>query len=195
MGLAVVFPTGKDARYFGNVGGAGGTLEGVLENESFHLQPFLGLCWEPNDRLFALLFAQVDCDINGNTVTVFDIGGGTPRPPVTDKYVDQTLGFIDFSLGYWVYKNPQARLLTGVAPVVELHYTTTLQDSDSAGYGGGDPTVSNLANRMDILNLTAGLHCQIGTQSTLTVAAVAPLKSEPDRQFDAEFVVEFNRRF
>ncbi|NQU23843.1 MAG: hypothetical protein HQ567_21385 [Candidatus Nealsonbacteria bacterium] len=195
VGLAITFPTGDDALYYSEDGLNDGGLEGVFKNESVHLQPFLGVYWEPNDRLFALFFAQLDFDASGNEVTLYDIRPATALPPITDTYSDQNLGFVDFSLGYWVYKNPQACWITGIAPVFELHYTTTLQDTDTVSLGPDMPTIANPGNRMNLLNLTAGLHCQIGPHSTLTVAAVAPLKDEADRQFDSELVVEFNRRF
>ena len=49
---------------------------------------------------------------------------------------------------------------------------------------------------MDIFNLTTGMQFMLGSQSDLTVAAGLPLKtSGGDRQYDAEILVQFNRRF
>jgi hypothetical protein len=47
----------------------------------------------------------------------------------------------------------------------------------------------------DILNLTAGLHVQIGDRSNLRIAAVVPLLDEPDQLFDSEIQFSFNRYF
>jgi len=56
-----------------------------------------------------------------------------------------------------------------------------------------------------VLNITGGCHFNIGRCSTLTVAAVAPLRRgaildqgeiiDAEALFDAEFLVQFNRRF
>jgi hypothetical protein len=81
--------------------------------------------------------------------------------------------------------------------VVEFHYTTTLQDArfvqsqrpESLAFG-------NLANRLDIHNLTLGVELLLGARSTLHVAGVIPL--DPlgfDRQFDGEFLVQLDRFF
>ena len=82
---------------------------------------------------------------------------------------------------------------------VELHYTTTLQDSDGvAAVSVPDTfTLSYPANEFDVLNITAGLHLEIAETSTLRIAAVAPLTGNgPDnRFFDAELQVVFNRRY
>jgi hypothetical protein len=93
-----------------------------------------------------------------------------------------------------------------------LHYTTTLQDADTVAVAplpqpGLPPTnsITNRFNRFDILNLSAGLHTQIGDRSNLRVAAVVPLRLNnqnengvniaTDRFFDAEVIVQFNRSF
>ena len=51
------------------------------------------------------------------------------------------------------------------------------------------------AGRRDVLNLTAGVNLQLGPLSSLTIAGVAPLKTGVNREFDSEFVVQFDRRF
>lgn len=85
--------------------------------------------------------------------------------------------------------------------MVELHYSTTVQKEDfvvgDMGFIGdpGDQFGGTRFGRRDILNLTAGLHFQLGQCSTLTVAGVAPLRTDTDREFDAEFALQFNRRF
>jgi hypothetical protein len=45
------------------------------------------------------------------------------------------------------------------------------------------------------LNLTSGLQAQLGSASSLRVGAVVPLRDQPDRVFDSEVQVSFNRRF
>jgi hypothetical protein len=81
--------------------------------------------------------------------------------------------------------------------MVELHYTTTLQNMDlvTGPLGSIGATDIGGAGRRDVLNLTAGVNLQLGPLSSLTIAGVAPLKTGVDREFDSEFVVQFDRRF
>jgi hypothetical protein len=64
---------------------------------------------------------------------------------------------------------------------------------------GNDPTIGaigNPFNRVDFLNLTSGLHFQIGPLSNLRVGCAVPLHtSGENRQFDSEIQVQFNRFF
>ena len=101
-------------------------------------------------------------------------------------------------------RNDEAVYLTGIAAVTELHYTSTIQNSDQIMFTVPPPQIGlpptsgafqNLANRQDFLNLTAGLQFQIGNLSNLRVACVVPLRNAPDRQFDSEIQVSFNRFF
>src|SRR5262249_917809 len=108
---------------------------------------------------------------------------------------DPNLLYVDSALGYWLFKDsPNGALggyVTGLAPLLELHYTTTLQDLE-----GGDAVIQPLTKRLDILNLTAELYFQTGPLWELVVAGGGPLRtSEADKEFDAEVLVEFNRRF
>jgi len=206
-GVGVVFPTGKDWKIVDNLGALV-----LVENEAVHLQPFLGALFEPNDRLFFLAFTQVDFDGHGNAVQQRIGGTNFDQLVPIGVYQEQSLLFMDFSAGYWLYKDPCAWWITGIAPVVEIHYSTTAQNTDivvgplgtiaseDLGFGEQQPPVGAdrrglPGGRRDVLNLTGGLHFQMGTNSTLTVAAVAPLRSGSDREFDAEFLVQLNRRF
>jgi hypothetical protein len=93
-----------------------------------------------------------------------------------------------------------------VAPIIELHYSTTMQNEDQVngplGTVGLPPQFdspglpgSTAHGRRNVLDLTAGLQFELGACSSLTVAGVAPLKTGLNRDYDAEFVVQFNRRF
>jgi len=105
---------------------------------------------------------------------------------------------LDLEIGRWLYRNPRAPWLSGVACVVEFHYTTTLQDADSvtAIVGLDSLTFGNSANRMDVPNLTVGLHGEIADRTLLRVGGVFPLDDDADdRFFDAELQVQVERRF
>jgi hypothetical protein len=164
-----------------------------VQNQSVHLAPFLGMLVVPGQRWFSISYLQFDFDANGNGVDVI-VGPQSFH----GRLRDPTLMYADVSIGYWLYRDELRGgggwLLRGVAPIVELHYTTTLQDAQGfEAFGSG---VTALQQRIDVLNLTAGLQFELGASSWLSVAGVAPLRTEPgDKLFDAEVVVQFNRRF
>jgi hypothetical protein len=182
VGLGMVTPTAKSTTLTGN----GRTLR--IDNNAFYLQPFFGVYWAPNNRLFTQFFMQADFDTVGNRFT-FDNG---------DQYTlqDQDLLFTDFSAGYWVYRNP-CRWFSGLAPMIELHHTTTLQDTDAFGDPSdpSDDSIANYANRQDFLNLTGGLRFEFGGRTYLTASGVAPLSTGDNKAFDAEFSVELVRLY
>jgi hypothetical protein len=177
-GAGMTFPTGDDYRLFD----MSGVEIASLQNESVHWQPFLGFVATPGGRLFLQGVMQLDIDVNGNPATINGVGAG--------RIQSQTLLYSDVSMGYWVYENPNALILSGIAPLVELHYTTAVQDTDAL-FG----EFTNVFNRQDYLNLTGGLAFAIGQQSYLTFATAMPLRSFPDRGFDAETGIQYVRRY
>lgn len=195
-GLGIDTPTGSDT--IGRVGFA--NLR--FNNQSLHLLPYIGFIvapgdptWGWNDGLFMTGFAQIDIATNGNRVSVAQPGDTAVQPLGT--FTEQNLGFLDLGLGYWLYRNPYAERLTGLAAISELHYTTTLQNSDvlAANIAGADLTVANRGNRFDVLNATIGVQMLMFDVSSLRVAGVFPLRGEDQRLFDSEVQVQFNRRF
>jgi hypothetical protein len=149
-----------------------------VENDALFLQPFVGLLWTPTDRHFVQGFLQWDFDACGYTVTT---GGGS------GVVQDQHMMYADVQAGYWLYQDPCAPHITGIAPVVELHYTTTLNDADA--FGG----LSNSHNRLDFLNITGGLQIDLSCESTITLAAAVPVSR--DRLFDVEVMLQWNSWF
>ncbi|MBI3840007.1 MAG: hypothetical protein HY288_18960 [Planctomycetia bacterium] len=185
-GTGINLPTAPDVQIF-----QFGQPLLTLKNQSVHLLPYVGVYWAPTDRAYVQSFLQIDVDTNGNTVNV---PNGGPAGVLTE----QTFLYADVSMGYWLYRNPEAHLLTGIIPILEFHYNTTLQNADRV-VARTDPTqftLGNSFNRLDITNVTAGSHFRLGPLSFLTIAGVFPLKSrESDRQFDSEIVAQFNRLF
>lgn len=156
-------------------------------NDSTHVAPFWGLLLTPNDRWFSITFMQFDFDTNGDRVT----GNGNDL----GRLRDPTLMYVDSSIGYWLFYDQQgvrgAGYLTGMAPILELHYTKTLNNAM-----GIQNFIQPQSNAINVLNLTAGLFFKLGSSAGLTVAGVAPLRTSPaDKQFDAEVLVQFNRWF
>jgi hypothetical protein len=185
-GLAMTLPTSRDAQ----ADTGGDFIE--IESDAVHLAPFLGYVTQPNRCWFAQGFIQADFDLNGN-----DVYDGTLSDRVYRGTVqDQNLLFLDASIGRWIHRNcdPCSRL-RAVAAIAELHYTTTLNDTDAVSpFGGGSYTISNPYNRMDIVNATGALVIQYPNAS-LRFGAAAPLRNDEERLFDAEIIFQFNRFF
>lgn len=182
-GLGFGLPTGSDV-----VSSNGyGTL--TLQNEAIHLMPFVAMTASPNDNWFIQAFAQIDFAATGNEVIANNVGVG--------KYTEQNLLHLDATLGRWLAQDLDRYYLNGIAAIVELHYTSTLNNSDAVFVSslGGFGYLGNPLNRLDLLNLTSGLHFQISELSNLRVGAVVPLRAQPERVFDSEIQVSFNRMF
>ena len=187
-GVGCTLPTGSDVK---------GQIFGQpfrLRNDAVHVLPYVGFLSTPNDLWFLQGFLAMDFAANGNTV----FAGNDPSVN-SGRLTEQNLLQVDLSAGRWLYQNGNATYLTGVAGVCELHYTSTVQNADTVPFmnlpGGFNLPISNPANRTDVLNLTCGLQFQIGDLSNLRVGCVVPLRNAPDRQFDSEIQVSFNRFF
>lgn len=195
-GMAIETPTGAD------VITRLGTKRIRFQNEAAHLLPYVGFLWAPGDSrwgwgdgLFFGGFAQIDINTTGSPVEVLG-----PNPLANTQLGllnDQNLGFLDVAGGYWLYRNPDAPRLTGLAAMAELHYTTTLQDADriAGTVNNGAFVINGDGNRFDVLNATLGVQALLFETSSLRVAGAFPLGDENRRLFDAEVQVQFNRRF
>jgi hypothetical protein len=183
-GLSIDLPTGSDVRLFGLDGPA------RINNDAVHLLPYLGVAMSPSDDWFLQFFGQLDFAANGNRVVFAGSDGA--------RYNDQNLLYLDLASGWWLYRNPDAPVWTGLAGITELHYTTAIQNSDTVvvAQGPNPYFLANQCNRFDALNLTAGLDATLGETTSLRVAAVVPLNSgEDDRLFDSELQIQVNRRY
>jgi len=164
-----------------------------INDQSIHLLPYLGYLATPSDRWFVQGFVQADFDTRGNDVL---LNQGTGLRTV-GTVQDQSLLYLDASIGYWLYRDAsKSRGITGIAPLLELHYTTTMQNADILNYPNSSlPLFGNLYNRFDVLNMTGGLTITLGQRSYITLAGVAPLKNFPDRFFNGEAAVLYNYFF
>ena len=182
-GLAVTVPTARDAV----VSDGAGTQLARVDNEAVFLQPFVGLSWMDYDGYFFTFFGQADFDVAGD--------GVTGQFGATEQWYNQTLLMADLAFGKWLYRNPYADgIINGVAPVVELHYTTTTNDADDVILPG--QVFYNPYNRADILNIMGGVHFLIGERTMLTVTGGAPLRTdEGDRFYDSEIGIRLNHYY
>lgn len=176
----------------------------VIQNDSVHISPFLGYLMTPTNRWFIQGFAQVDLPLNGNDTIFTPVVDGTALPAMVSSLDDQALLQLDIAAGYWIYLNPTADWLRGIASILELHYTTTLEDADlqtfsiTAANTSYNAIFGNSANRVDIMNLTLGTAMRIRDRSTVSAGFVLPLnKSQTDQNFlfDWEFQLQFNYQF
>jgi hypothetical protein len=157
-GVAVTAPTGP--RSFA---GAGNDLLGFSAPHSTVFQPFTGI------------------HLN---LGAFYLQGFTAADIPTDSS-DVTLLFNDFGVGYFLYRDRDAgRLVTAVAPTVELHLNTPLNHRGSQNFPIG---------ASDSLNLTGGVNIELRGRSTLGIGVVTPLTGP--KPFDVEAIVQLNVRF
>jgi len=155
----------------------------TLHTDTWYLTPYLATVITPTDRLYFQAFASYRATTRSNDLVINGV--------TADQLRDQDLLMADGGVGYWLYRDANARWLTGLVPTVELHYMTTTTDGEGA---------SGLLNaRADYLNLTAGATALVRDHSTLGVACVVPLRTganplvgNTDRLFDWQLAVQFN---
>lgn len=154
-------------------------------NRTIYLEPYIAGIFTPTDRIFMQSWATIDFATRGNPIEVVNQSFTALQSAGSLK--DQTTLQLDTQVGYWIVRSKdQNRWLRGLAPFVEVHFTTALNDA-------GTITSNNfiLSNAMgsDQLTLTSGILTQISNNSTLTVGAVTPLQ---DRIFNYQIGVRFN---
>ncbi len=190
----------------------------ILEshNRSVHVLPYMSILATPNERFFWQAFVQLDVDANGNPVVAAvpggrggggqggggqgGGGGGAFPQPIAAAGVpggnrigvlqDQTILFADLNVGFFAYENAESEGITAVAPMVELHYAGTLRDSDRVA--GNGIAVTNIVNRYNVTNVTAGMTIFWNNTATIRPAIVVPMGTGTNRQFDYEAGVQVN---
>jgi hypothetical protein len=182
-----------------------------IDNDAVHLMPFLGAYRQVGDSCWLQAFTQIDVPTNGNDVRIvqdrYD-GMSNDISVSGDSIKEQTLLYADISFGKWWYRNicecgdPRCRSgrrgLTGVASLLELHYTSSLNDANEFNLGGNSRVGTD--NRFDILNMTTGLQFELNQELRINLAGVFPLRDgrfdiggrRDDRGFDSEFALQVN---
>jgi hypothetical protein len=197
-----------------------------IGNETVSLSPFLAVLYKPTERFFAHGFLEFDIPVNSSPVTYTETvpinvgppfvptnssppGAVTPPFTVNTNIREQSLLQVDLGTGYWLIRNPNACRLTGLAPTIELHYTSTLNNADIVtlpldpslvSVPGGTivpspPQVGNRRNRLDILDLTLGTTFEFARRLTLATGFSLPMKGVDNRTFDWEFQLQLNYYF
>lgn len=235
-GVALGAPTGPDTTlniidYSSNLTSGVATIQRDrlihIDNETWSLSPFLAALYTPNDRFFSQGFLQFDFPLNPSTINYTETtpqGTIAPLPPflqnyptlttpftVKDGISEQTLMHLDWGAGYWLLRDPSRTWLTGIAPTLELHYTSTLNNASVVTLPADNllqlnpatgllsqeqpPRVGNLNNRINILDLTTATTFVLGKRATLAAGFGFPLLGNPDRTFDWEFHLQLNYFF
>ncbi|HLJ93445.1 MAG TPA: hypothetical protein VKU02_09675 [Gemmataceae bacterium] len=193
-----------------------------ISNDTWAISPFLAALVTPTDRLFAQGFLQFDFPVNRSTISYSELALINTEPAelaldplvVTDRIREQSLMQMDLGLGYWLVKDQCRSWIQGIAPTLELHYTTTLDNADIrtlptatksptlqvVGPNGAlipepHPTVGNLRNRVDILDMTVGTTFLVANRATVATGFAFPLKTGDDRTFSWEFQLQINYYF
>lgn len=185
-GLGVSLPTANDI----NLLAPNGARFVNIRNESVQLLPYLGGVYAPNDRFFSQAILQVNTVTSGNPVYL-----NVPRAGLQQfgTLNDPTWLFASLNVGYWTHRSDPSRRLSGIAPLFEVHYNTTLQNTDSISVG--PLRVGNTNSQLEMINLVAGVNLEFFGRSYLSIAYVAPATGGADRFFDGELRVLCNRYF
>ena len=194
-----------------------------IGNNTVSISPYLAVLIKPTERFFIQGFTEFDFPANSSPVTFTEtfpvsvartfvpIVPGALTPPFTvhSRIDEQSLYQLDWGMGYWLYRNPEGHRLTGLAPTIEMHYTTTLDNAQivtlpqegaaivtpNALLVPPPPQVGNRRNRLDILDLTLGTTFEFAKRLTLATGFTLPMRGGDNRTFDWEFQLQLNYYF
>lgn len=198
-GFGISLPTASD------VTGTLGHVNYAVKNETLNLVPFIAILFSPAEDVFVQLHSQIDIPI-GDDDFVF-----AEQP--SDFLVAESGSFggfresinasFDIQTGYRLFAAPNAGLIQGLTAILELRYTTALNNSSvaagSAGEFFGDPNtvvsaeISQPDSSLDYLNMTFGLQVDLSGEWYLRCGQVFPLFDNDS--FTAETLVQLERRF
>lgn len=189
-GIAGSLPTAPDLEVIEN------NNMSRIENEAFHLGPFIGVVVRPGSRLTISGVVQMDFDLNGNGF--YDVQGGLQS---MGQIQDQNLFLASVSAAYWMRQGQNQNLISDIAGIVELHFSTSTVEGDfivPTGYSPYDRANAIIATEgstTNILNLTGGVDLRMGPQNSIVIGAGVPLRSDAvqDSLFDTEIIFQFNR--
>ncbi|MCA9105008.1 MAG: hypothetical protein KDA83_06265 [Planctomycetales bacterium] len=153
----------------------------LLTNSQWFITPYLGVA-RRQGRSFSQTFISYRDQTNGEVVT---------QDPLT-RLPTQDLVMLSSQVGFWLRRDA-SRTISGIAPVAELHYSTTPENDRRGTY------TDEAYGRVDQLTLTAGLNLEINQNALLSIGYGLPLRDNPhagglstDRMYDGELTVNFN---
>ncbi len=168
-----------------------------IDHSAFHVLPFVGAVWTPDDSWFVQSLLQIDQPFNGDTVRINPTGDPGAALVDAGRLNDQTFAYWTLSTGYWLFRENTTDDwgLSGVAPIVEMHYNTSLNDQDSLTFDNGNRSFGGNSDNIELINATVGVVTQWGWNKSLYIGYAAPIGSGEDQQFDGELRAIFNWRF
>ena len=184
-GLGLALPTADDV----NVRSIDGTPLIQIQNQAVQLLPYVGAVYAPGPDWYTQAILQVSTPTSGND-TLLNTGNGLTEAGAIN---DPTWLFASVNAGYWVYRASPDERLSGVSPLVELHYNKTLNTTDAIEAGAF--RIGNSFRNIEMINAVAGVNFEFFGRSYVSVAYVAPLTNGADRFFDGELRVLCNRFF
>jgi hypothetical protein len=185
-GLGLGLPTANDI----NLLAPNGARFIQIQNESVQLMPYVGAVYAPSDRFYSQALLQVSTVSSGNPVLL-----NVPRIGLQQfgTLNDPTWLFASLNFGYWTHRGDPSQRVSGISPIFEIHYNTTVNNTDSLALG--PLQVGQRFSQLDMLNLVAGVNFEFFGRTYLSAAYIAPATNGPDRFFDGELRVLFNRYF
>lgn len=187
-GLGMSAPTAEDTR----LKDSSGNTVALISNQSWHLLPFVGSVYTPNDRFFAQTFLQLDFATNGNSVYTQSTAIGQPLER-NGALNDPAYLFASLGTGYWLYQtaDPYARL-SRVSLISELHFNTTLQATNVVQ--SAQVQTGRVQSQIQTINAVVGTNIVFDQNKSLMFGYVSPL-GDSDQVFAGEFRVLFNWYF
>ncbi|MCE9606439.1 MAG: hypothetical protein K8U03_16210 [Planctomycetia bacterium] len=179
----------------------------VVRNQTVNLSPYFGGAFRPSERSFVQGFLQWDLPLNRSGVSLDEtlIVNTLPaaRQNFQGRLEQQILMRANVGVGHWWRYRERSRYFHSIATMFEAHYTTSLNDAQTTGpftVATNLPavftqtTVGNIANRIDVVNLVAGVPVMVGA-TTFTNAFTVPVRGGLNRSFDFEYSLIIDRRF
>lgn len=179
----------------------------VVKNETVNLTPYLSFAYRPGQRTFLQGFLQYDVPLNNSEVRhdqfFLAANGPAAAQSFRGRLDQQTLMRANVGAGRWLRYRNNSRYFHSIAAMFEVHYTTALDNADVVGpfrlattapQTFTSTSVGNVANRFDIVNLTAGVPMIVG-RTTVTNAFTVPVRGDLNRGFDFEYSLLIDRRF
>lgn len=181
-GMGVTMPLARDSRLL-----RGNQTLLRIRNDQIHLLPFTGLFRRINRDTSVQGYVQLDVDTNGNRISGDLSGAGLPR---LGRLRDSTLLHLDFAIHRTIVQPSPHHTVRQVIANAELHYTGSLEKARSVR--GNGLTITDLANRFDIVNATFSSHWMLGRNWVVTPGISVPLTGGTNRQFNYEALVQVN---
>ena len=163
-GVRIEAPTGPDF-LIDQVSGDPG-----LDMDAWYFTPWIGGQWTPGTNWFASGFLSYR--LNSGPI------GNRQGPTAVVANVRQpTYLFADLAIGRWIVQREGQGGITSLAPVVELHYTTTPSSGTVLARTNFSYSSGRLLGKTDYLNITGGLNSTFNDAWQFGIGGALPLRT------------------